>query len=380
MPAAPLSLSGSDRKLVLHIGDPKTGSTSIQRALFGGTWSAPGRSIAYPDQINAQPLAMSLHDGARPKQRQAQFRKAADWLAQQKAEIAVLSSEHFAPVPPADLKAAVQHFLAGEIAELQVIAYVRPHISRLLSSYTQRVKARGLQKDLDGFFRTVSEQRRFHYTPRFLAWRSEFGAAFTLRPMVRSDLYRGDVVADFLRLTLASEDFTLQGELQANTAPTLDHLACLRELHSAIARAGLAKDIRFTCAKYLASRLDETAPEGPRLRLPRPLLPVLQQTWSEDAAALDAAFFDGTPMSDALAAAAAGATDEPQPITAQERFDLDRRQALGRLLSALVTELAKAPEQWKRSLRKSKRRTGENDAASTARVDILLDEICALFG
>jgi len=370
----------SERKtLVFHIGDPKTGSTSIQRALFGGTWSAPGRSIAYPDMLNAQPLAKSLQDGAPAAKRVAQFGKIADWLLHSKSEIAVISSEHFAPVPPAALNAALRQFLPDYADDLQVIAYVRPHISRLLSSYTQRVKARGLQKDLEGFFRTVSEQHRFHYLPRFLAWRSEFGAAFTLRPMVRSELYRGDVVADFLRLTLASEDFTLQDELQANTAPTLDHLACLRELHSALARAGLAKDIRFTCAKSLASRLDETAPEGPRLRLPRPLLPVLQQAWAEDAAALDAAFFDATPMSDALEAAAAGATDEPQPISAKERFDPDRRQALGRLLSDLVTELAKAPEQWKRNLRESKKRSGERDAPNATRAHALLDEICTLF-
>lgn len=373
----PTPSSAERTRLIVHIGDPKTGSTSIQRALFDGTWSATGRSIAYPDMLNALPLAKALTKGA-PSDRASQFGKAADWLAQQSADIAVISSEHFAPVPPAVLKAAIQEFFPDYAASVQVIAYVRPHISRMLSSYTQRVKARGLQQDFDSFCRSAVEKQRFHYTPRFLAWQAEFGTSFILRPMVRANLYRGDVVADFLRHTLGSEDFTLAGAVEANVAPTLDHLACLRQVHAAIKAAGIGDEVRFTCGKYLADRLASTSPDGPRLRLPRALLAELQQAYAEDAAQLDGLFFEGSPMSETLKAAADGATDDPQSLDPDQRFGQPQRRQLKRLSTSLAAELAKAPGRWKQLFREAKTQSAQSNRENKAKIYNMMDEICTL--
>jgi len=373
----PAPSSAERTRLVIHIGDPKTGSTSIQRALLDRTWSASGHSIAYPDLLNAQPLARTLTKGA-PSERTTEFGKTADWLARQSADIAVISSEHFAPVPPAVMQAAIQDFFPDYAASVQVIAYVRPHISRVLSSYTQRVKARGLQQNFDSFCRLAVEKRRFHYTPRFLAWQEEFGTSFILRPMVRANLYRGDVVADFLHQALDSEDFSLDGTVKANVAPTLDHLACLRQVHAAIKEAGIGDELRFTCGKYLADRLAKIHPDGPRLRLPRALLAELQQAYAEDAAQLDDIFFEGTPMSKALKAAEDSATDDPQSLDANQRFSQPQCQELKRLGASLAVELAKAPGRWKQLFREAKNQSAQSNRNDEARVYELMDEISAL--
>lgn len=373
----PAPSSAERTRLVVHIGDPKTGSTSIQRALFDHTWSATGHSIAYPDMLNALPLARALNKDA-PSERATEFGKAAGWLARQSTEVAVISSEHFAPVPPAVMHAAIQEFFPDYAASAQVIAYVRPHISRLLSSYTQRVKARGLQQDFDGFCRHAVEKQRFHYTPRFLAWQEEFGTSFILRPMMRSSLYRGDVVADFLHQALGSEDFTLDGTVEANVAPTLDHLACLRQVHAAIQEAGIGDELRFTCGKYLADRLASIHPDGPRLRLPRALLAELQPAYAEDAAQLDDIFFEGTPMSEALKAAEDGATDDPQSLDADQRFSQPQLRQMKRLSTSLAAELAKTPARWKQLFREAMTQSAHSNRNDEARVYELMDEIGAL--
>ena len=53
------------RSLVLHIGDPKTGTSSIQEVLLHKLWQSPKVTLTYPDQLNSFPLANAISD---PKQ------------------------------------------------------------------------------------------------------------------------------------------------------------------------------------------------------------------------------------------------------------------------------------------------------------------------
>lgn len=370
------------KTLVFHIGDPKTGSSSIQQALFGRTWSSPAQRIAYPDGLNAIPLAKSLYADAPPDQREKRFAATADWLNRQTDDIAVLSAEHFSFIPPATLKSAVEHFLPDHAGNIQVIAYVRPHIPRLISTFAQRVKTRGLKKTFESFCQVVTDKGQFRYTPRFVAWRETFGTGFTLRPMLRPLLWRQDVVADFLYNVLGSDDFTTDPTRDQNASPTLYHLACLLLVQSALRQANIAQDLRHALCSRLAERLARDAtPADARLKMPRPLLARMQDAHRDDATALDDAFFTGAPFSTALEAAALTATDEPQSIGAKDHFSASQRQALDRIVKEIIHQLHADPTGWKRLYRQAKiNKSGSEKAksASATRIEALLGDICAV--
>lgn len=375
--------------LLLHIGDPKTGSSSIQRALFEKKWSSPSATLAYPEQLNEVPAAKSLYEGANPNRRDKLFTQAADWLNQQQADVAVLSAEHFAFVDPVTVVKAISRYFPDHSEDVRVIAYVRPHISRLLSSYAQRVKSRGLQQDFDSFCHAAINKRRFLFAPRFLAWRDTFGEAFTLRPFIRDSLFSGDVVSDFLHQALRTDDFSIESDTHVNASPTLDQLACLRLLQSVLRAEGIEKSQRAAVSGNLAKRFAiRKAGSRERLRVPKDLLNKLQQNYRQDAEDLDASFFDGSPICSALDAAGAQTADSPQTIVAEDRFSTDQVNRIRRSSEALASALALDDRQWQKQRRHIRRLVPGQDFDSdlaakppssqgASVVDELLDELCA---
>lgn len=370
------------KTLLIHIGDPKTGSSSIQRALFDGNWSSTGSSsIAYPERLNEIPLAKSLYADAAAPQRAQKFAATAQWLDQQHAEVAVLSAEHFAFVQPQALQDAVAQYLPDYADRVRVLAYVRPHLSRLLSSYAQRVKTRGLQQNFETFCKASIRQERFQYTRRFLAWQEVFGAAFALRPFIRSQLHQGDVVADFLQQTLGDGAGEIETGTQVNDSPGLDQLACLQLVQKVLRNADVEQPLRHALCGTLAQQLASKAPAaGGRLKMHSDLVPLLQEYYRQDAQALDAAFFTGSPLTSALEQAAAEAVSTPQSIAAADRFSPQQLASLRSAARSLASQVQDAPGEWQRHLRLSKRRKRNalrETSPTVTRIYSLLDDITA---
>lgn len=333
-------------KLVFHLGDMKTGSTAIQTALSSKGWKCNSVKLLYAagNKVSHITFAQSLSGRVDPTRIGKLARDITSEIeAHPDADVAVISAEHFENVDPKALKQAIETYFPGALAQARFLAYVRPHADRIPSTYAERVKTGMYVGTLEELQSTLHDRETFVYTPRFLAWRETFGAAFELRPMIRDLLYRNDVVADFMQFALQTDDFTLTDTPDANESLSLENLSIVRELHVKL-NGGKHKGLPYqsTLGRALARRMNESAfRNGTKLRIHKTLAEKVRKQYAADAIALDAAFFKGTPMTDALNAAPAKAVDAEQSVRIQDHFT-DREQYLINIFLDQTVVLVKA--------------------------------------
>lgn len=336
------------KSLVLHIGDPKTGTSSIQKVLRNELWESPSFSVAYPDQLNSFPLANALSDPKQAEHREPRYAKLAAWLDSTDADVAVVSAEQFFRVDPQKLLDTLNEFMPDYVPTVRVVAYVRPHASRLLSAFMQRGKAGLYFGDMEIFFNRTKGEKLLRYAPRFQRWRDTFGDRFTLRPMIRSELRDGDVVSDFLDIVLGGAPFKLVDKFEANPSLPLEYLVGLRDLQAILKRNQIPNGTRHSVGDYVGMTLARTHPgTGTKLQITGELYESLKEFCQADAEALDADFFGGQPlMAQALAQAGDDAASSKLALVPKAHYSEESIQALRKKSRALVSMFKKRPAAW----------------------------------
>lgn len=353
-------------KLVFHLGDMKSGSTAIQTVLSSRRWVCDGVKLVYPhrNKVSHMVFAQSLGGRVDPSRTKRLARDIMAEVRDSAADVAVISAEHFENVDPEALKAAIMAHMPGMLADARFIAYVRPHAERLVSTYAERVKI----GQYVGTLAQMPGRDALFYTPRFQAWRKTFGAAFELRVMQRDRLYRRDVVADFLQFALKTDDFTVLETLDANELLSLENLSIVRELH--VKLRGGKPDLQAwqsTIGRSLARQMNEgDFGRGTRIALDRAMAARVCARYAADAAALDAAFFDGTPMTDALQAAPDAAVEVAQSVRIEDHFSAREQALIHGFLDQMVALVQADPELASDTLRTAHRSriiaAGDEDA------------------
>lgn len=347
--------SMTDRRpktLIFHIGDCKTGSTSIQLALAQRRVALHGHSLFYPAKLAHNALAAQCINYGKATSREARqkaavpIQKLAARVRRSDADFTVISAEVLETVKPALFQEIVAHFFADTAEEIRVVSYVRPHAARLLSSFAERTKIgipRALAGDLNSFVAQKAADREFQYHPRFTAWRAQFGGRFLLRPMIRTELHRHSVVEDFLHHVFGGIGYEISGTDTANESLCLEDLMRLKVLQQQLqTSADLHLKLGWEFARLLATM--PPPPVRSRLQLHRSLAEEIHSTYLDDARALDRDFFDGAPlMANELQHAVDAALDQPQSTEPADHLSPSELRSLD-IMSRLVASLLENDE------------------------------------
>jgi hypothetical protein len=196
------------RRVIIHLGPEKTGSTALQRHLLGHRDELLERhGVLYPlsgrDPEHASEAHMRLFFTA---QRGGALEEVVNDLLREadegRAEVIVLSHErlgHLYRHRPESI-GRLQELLRG--CEVDLVLYPRRQDNWIMSDYNQRLKpavflARiGLDKEIEESG-LEGAYWRVDYAAMLQAWEEAFRARIIVRPFERSQLRDGDVIADF---------------------------------------------------------------------------------------------------------------------------------------------------------------------------------------
>ncbi|SIT18300.1 hypothetical protein [Paracoccus saliphilus] len=325
------------KKLVFHIGSFKSGSTAIQSTLALKTYNCRGFDILYPglgvhegrEKIRGQhgPLANTLfRQNPAYNKRDEHFSRIARNIETVDADVSIISAEKFEYADPRVLAEMINKHFGKFKDNLQIIIYLRPHAERVLAAFAERVKHGSFRGDMDDLHAqtkplTGALQRGFYYYPRLNLWRDVFGDRLTVRPMVRSELRQADVVTDFFYQILDGAECSVTDVPSKNASPSLEDLVAVRAFHQACGKRKVTLRQEQAGIRLVQSFAEFPERNATRLALHMNLVADITATYAEDAQAIDSAFFDGTPMQDALRQAGEKAVPHPQSLDATQHLD-----------------------------------------------------------
>jgi hypothetical protein len=197
---------------IVHVGTPKTGTTSIQQSLYrrladprflyigldhpnASGFLAPilgvaGQTFRYRQLDYSPAYLRRLAIGYEARLRNALRR------ARNRGRCPIISGE-FMWNQNHDTFRRLRDLLATEGFSARIIAYVRP-IKSFLESHCQEVMKLGAVRFDPAFLKRAAEGRPYNYAKRLEMVEDVFGADFvTVRPFLRSALANGCVVCDF---------------------------------------------------------------------------------------------------------------------------------------------------------------------------------------
>lgn len=328
------------KQLIWHIGDPKTGTTSIQRAFetdaiqFHDTHAECFKPKG--TQANSVALAKALRRQD-TSDIEDWFGKVGQWADKSTADCLIVSAEDMSSVKPMLLDKSIRKYLPAYASDAKVISYARPHASRFLAAFMQRTKTGQYKKTYEEFFDIIKKQRTLFYTARANLWKRHFLGNYTLRPFVRSEFYEKDAVQDFLAHTVGKGNFSIENEINENTTFSTRTLVGLRELHARFSETmplsrGQKNLARSLYHYHIPAKPSEHQPPALDIKS----YDILYDTYLEDAKQLDKEYFSRPIMFEALEKGRAKAADEPINLEYCDHFSLQERTQLEGLFKDVI--------------------------------------------
>jgi hypothetical protein len=260
----------SPRRIYLHSGLPKTGSSAIQRFLAENREALLRLGYLFPEAGMThggghKPLILDLIGEANAPLHRGVAEKFRRELARHPRHAAVVSSEylsnyfarHGRDAPLLDL-------LLGMDLDISVIFYIRPHSDQLNSSYVQYIKVFYTDASLEDF--ALDKANRFHARySQLLAVGRPPRVATVFRPY-NEEVRRGGVVRDFLSTIglSAADQAALGEEKRVNESIGPIALAAARDALTRIRRNGrnLTEQQRLALRRKLLELVEAAEPES----------------------------------------------------------------------------------------------------------------------
>ena len=334
------------QELIIHLGDKKTGSTSIQSMLCNKAWVSQSREIVYAsDNFHCRPLANAIKRKTKfPLILEQKIRPIRDLLLQSDAHWGIISSEHFEGVSPQLLHEAIEDYLPEFKDNMRLLAYVRPHIDRFASSFSERTKLGDFSGSLEDLHEKFNKIDFLKYSPRLRSWKNVFGEKFTARPFVRSRLVDSDVVSDFLSFVSSSLEIKSTKVDKSNVSLCVEDLALIRSLHGFFGETYvdlIQKRTMAAVGRRLGGLLAENNINGAKLLVHHELAAIMKDEYMLDAIEVDSEFFSDydSPMQVALVEYCDKAPLLPQSLDPRDHFSdeyLCRINAFSQLLGRII--------------------------------------------
>lgn len=367
------------KQLIIHLGDRKTGSTAIQETLIMHKAKLPGATdVFYPTRINHIHLADAIYMPSKVSDRDRVYRDVSKKLAQSDAEFGILSAETFESADPRVLKSLIDQYLPQYTDTVRLISYVRPHIERFQSGYSEVVKIGAFVGVPARFCEKAIERRRWSYADRLSLWKDVFGTQFTARPFVRQSLKNGDVVDDFFDYAIGDADFGRAYRPTSNESMTREEIALLRRFHLQTKTHAAISKIRAPLGKEVARQLALIRNEdgGTKFLAQKRLVRDLDAGYGDDIAALDQDFWNEPLFRTSFDRSAGRAPATAVGVQAKEIFTQETLSSINEAYVHIAQKVARAPQKALKAIttHRFERLTGGADT-TLAQVDAIFSPL-----
>jgi hypothetical protein len=187
------------KRIYLHIGYGKTGTSSVQAQLWGQRERLLTRGVLYPLaglHAEAHHLLAEVNVPRMSEYTLNEYKALRREIASSVAHTVVISSEHFCFLPEeyvAEIKALLRQF------EVKVIFYVRNQTKLVKSAFLQRQR-QGLEyHECAGKFYDIHRDS-FDFMHRIRPWVKNFGEENIIARLYDRRIIGDDTCADFLKL------------------------------------------------------------------------------------------------------------------------------------------------------------------------------------
>ncbi|SLN21627.1 hypothetical protein PEL8287_00924 [Roseovarius litorisediminis] len=327
-------------KAIIHIGAPKTGSSSIQLFLienveglarqgvrYGVIDSVHHSQLEYPmaalANLNRQIPIKSARARYEVPTLDAQKEMAAKTLSNLDRDVkrwtepvAVFSSEHMVPwLRDKEAIKALDDIFAQHFDQRHYILYIRNQLDLVQSSYSEFVK-RGGTEEFEPFFKSRLQEFDYHTTVQ--NWSDAIGRdRLNVRLMDKSFLVNGDVIDDFCQFC-GIDPKPLQRPSRANKSLSAAATECLLAMNKRIPEV-LPKGGFNPLRKGLVPRLMQMSAGDPPLQLDPELRKELKSYVKDGNERIRRSFF---PDRDTLFSEAPQRPPPPDATTKRRALDL----------------------------------------------------------